>query len=65
LCRPDNWLIAEDKTSSFLDAWVNSHIDAADNFLKTPKPVLFEEFGEWHGMALMTSHFKPYMMKAP
>ncbi|KIZ05301.1 Mannan endo-1,4-beta-mannosidase 2 [Monoraphidium neglectum] len=35
-----------EKTSAFLDKWVQSHIGAASKRLKTPKPVLFEEFGK-------------------
>jgi mannan endo-1,4-beta-mannosidase len=43
---PDNWLIPQEKTAAFLDKWVQTHISAAQKYLKSAKPVLFEEFGK-------------------
>ncbi|KAI8471837.1 MAG: glycoside hydrolase superfamily [Monoraphidium minutum] len=40
---PDNWMIAPDQQSGFLQQWLQSHLDAAKSI---GKPLLFEEFGK-------------------
>ncbi|KAL2609707.1 hypothetical protein R1flu_028280 [Riccia fluitans] len=45
-CYPDLWLpkLSESRQLSFLQIWVNIHIEDAEDFLD--KPVLFTEFGK-------------------